>query len=86
MTPIGISRHGIQLGQDERYAPLYIITVHRSRGDIMRQKSTGDLVRTSASIPKELYEKLEKRANAERRSISSEIVVLLELALEKAGK
>lgn len=52
----------------------------------MRQKSTGDLVRTSASIPKELYEKLEKRANVERRSISSEIVVLLELALEKAGK
>lgn len=52
----------------------------------MRQKSTGDLVRTSASIPKELYEKIEKRANAERRSISSEIVVLLELSLGKDGK
>lgn len=52
----------------------------------MRQKSSGDLVRTSASIPKELYEKIEKRAHAERRSISSEIVVLLELALETAGK
>lgn len=52
----------------------------------MRQKSTGDLVRTSASIPKELYEKIEKRANAERRSISSEIVVLLEQALGKNGK
>jgi hypothetical protein len=57
-----------------------------SNGDIMRQKSTGDLIRTSASIPKGLYEKLEKRANAERRSISSEIVVLLEAALEKTGK
>lgn len=52
----------------------------------MRQKSTGDLIRTSTSIPKELYKKLEERANAERRSISSEIVVLLELALEKIGK
>ncbi len=52
----------------------------------MRQKSTGDLVRTSTSIPKGLYEKIEKRANAERRSISSEIVVLLELALDKAKK
>lgn len=52
----------------------------------MRQKSTGDLVRTSASIPKDLYEKLSKRADAERRSISSEIVVLLELALEKTGR
>lgn len=52
----------------------------------MRQKRTGDLVRTSASIPKDLYEKIEKRATAERRSISSEIVVLIELALEKTGK
>jgi len=52
----------------------------------MRQKSTGDLVRTSASIPKELYEKLEKRADAERRSISGEIVVLLEAALGKTNK
>ena len=52
----------------------------------MRQKSTGDLVRTSASIPKDLYEKLTKRADAVRRPISSEIVVLLELALDKTGK
>ena len=52
----------------------------------MRQKRTGDLVRTSASIPKYLYEKLAKRADTERRSISSEIVVLLELALDKTGK
>ena len=52
----------------------------------MRQKSSGDLIRTSASIPKDIYEKIEKRAQAERRSISSEIVVLLELALETAGK
>ena len=52
----------------------------------MRQKSTGDLVRTSASIPKELYQKIENRANTERRSISSEIVVLLELALKKPRK
>ena len=52
----------------------------------MRQKSTGDLIRTSASIPKDLYAKIEKRAAAERRSISSEIVVLLESALNKTGK
>lgn len=67
-------------------ASLYIITMHSSSGRTMRQKSTGDLVRTSASIPKELYEKIEKRANTERRSISSEIVVLLEVALGKIGK
>lgn len=52
----------------------------------MRQKSSDDLIRTSASIPKGLYEKIEKRAHAERRSISGEIVVLLELALESAAK
>lgn len=67
-------------------APLYIIMMRLSSRRTMRQKSTGDLVRTSASIPKDLYEKIEKRANAERRSLSSEIVVLLELALEKTGK
>jgi hypothetical protein len=48
--------------------------------------TSADLVRTSASIPKEVYEKIEKRAHAERRSISSEIVVLLELALGMTGK
>lgn len=52
----------------------------------MRQKASADLVRTSASIPKEVYAKIEKLAQAERRSISSEIVVLLELALESAAK
>ncbi len=52
----------------------------------MRQKSSRDLVRTSASIPKDVYEKIEKRANTERRSISSEIVVLLEQALGMTGK
>lgn len=67
-------------------ASLHITEMHTSSGGTMRQKSTGDLVRTSASIPKELYEKIEKRANAERRSLSGEIVVLLELALEKNAK
>ena len=52
----------------------------------MRQKSSGELVRTSASIPKDVYEKIEKRAAAERRSISSEIVVLIEQALGMTAK
>lgn len=52
----------------------------------MRQKSTGDLIRTSVSVPKDIYEKIEKLAVAERRSISSQIVVLIELALEKSTK
>ncbi len=48
----------------------------------MRQKkSEEDLARVSAYIPKGLYKRIEDRAREERRSISSEIVVLLEKAL-----
>lgn len=48
----------------------------------MRQKKSGeDLARVSAYIPKGLYKQIESRAREERRSISSEIVILLEKAL-----
>lgn len=52
----------------------------------MRQKKSKDLVRTSASISRELLERIQKKADAERRSLSSVIAILLEQALEKGGK
>lgn len=48
----------------------------------MRQKSEEELVAISAYLPKSLHKRIEERAKKERRSISSEIVVLLEKALE----
>jgi hypothetical protein len=47
----------------------------------MRQKATEYLERVSTYIPKNLYKKILERAKIERRSISSEIVVLLEKAI-----
>lgn len=42
--------------------------------------------RMSLTIPDDLKSKLQAIANAERRSLSAQIVVLLERAAEAAGK
>jgi hypothetical protein len=47
----------------------------------MRQHSEEQMIRISASIPKKLHTKVIERAHEERRSLSSEIVILLEKAL-----
>ena len=47
----------------------------------MRQKSNEELERVSAYIPKTLYKQIQLQADKERRSISSEIVILIEKGL-----
>ncbi|MBL0349518.1 MAG: Arc family DNA-binding protein [Elusimicrobia bacterium] len=53
----------------------------------MRQKSTKDLTHVAAYLPKELLKKIKEKADKDRRSVSSEVVVLLEKALgHETGK
>lgn len=52
----------------------------------MRQRSDEKLRHVAVYIPVSLYAKLDAAAKAERRSISSAIVILLEKALKSVGK
>ena len=36
------------------------------------------------NVPEELYERLQRRAESDRRSLSSEVIILLEWAIEEA--
>jgi hypothetical protein len=68
-----------------RYDKAYYTLLHASvqmEGKQVRQKSHDDLVHVSAYIPKSLYAKIVAMSEKERRSISSEVVILLERALE----
>lgn len=47
----------------------------------MRQKSTNDLTHVAAYLPKDLLKKIKEKADKDRRSVSSEVVILLEKAL-----
>lgn len=49
----------------------------------MRQKNKEKLKPVSVYIPEGLFKKLEKKAAADRRSLSSQIVVLLEKAVQE---
>lgn len=51
----------------------------------MRLKSKEDLVHVSVYLPKSLHKKIEEMSTSDRRSLSAEVVVLLEKCLtEKA--
>lgn len=54
-----------------------------TQGGAVRQQSQEDLARVSAYIPKSLYKAIAERAKKERRSVSSEIVILIEKTLAK---
>lgn len=55
------------------------------RRAILRQKAKEELIHVTAYMPKELFKKLEAKAEKDRRSLSSEVVVLLEKLLHDEG-
>ena len=49
--------------------------------EALRLKSKEDLVHVSVYLPKSLHKKIEELSTSDRRSLSAEIVVLLEKSL-----
>lgn len=51
-----------------------------------KQRQTGDLVAISIYVPRKLHGRVEKLAQAEGRTLSSQVVRLIEKALESTSR
>lgn len=67
-------------------ALLYLTKGHKGDQAYMRQRTSKELVHVSAYISKDLHKELLLAAEQDKRSVSSEISVLLEMVLLDKSK